>query len=328
MGILDISEARREGARTVIGISGISGSGKTFTALQLAYGMARGDGRKVGFLDTENRRGRLYADPSTYELVQKSLGLRSAVRPFLHADLYAPFSPARYSQAILEFQQAGVEVLVIDSVSHEWEGPGGCDEIARAGNPRTPRWNDAKREHKRFVNTLLTCDMHIIACIRAREKVRIVQQNGETKFESLGILPVCEKNFMFEMTASLMMWNEGREQQTMKCPEQLRPILGRGKGYITAADGLALREWVDGGQQLDQEVERYRNTLRTVTEQGMAALQAAWEETPKHVKKALGAAFLDDLKASASAFDEQRALESERAGNTSELNRELLANAE
>lgn len=324
MGILNIVEAAREGARLVVGISGISGSGKTFTALQLAYGMARGDGRKVGFLDTENRRGRLYADRRTYEMVQRSMGLAQPVRPFLHADLYAPFSPQRYSDAILEFQRAGVEVLVIDSVSHEWEGPGGCEDIATAGNPRVPRWNDAKREHKRFMNTLLTCDMHVIVCIRAREKVRITKQGGETKIEPLGVLPVCEKNFMFEMTASLMMWDEGRAQETMKCPEDLRPILGRREGYITAADGLALRDWVDGAQQLDPDRERHRNVLLTAAEQGTAALEAAWKKTPANIRAAMGGKCPEDLKAVARAFDEQRALESQRAGNVDDLNKEIL----
>lgn len=287
MSVIQIRKAQREGARMVIGLAGQSGSGKTYSAIQLAYGLAGGVGEKVGFLDTENRRGSLYAD--------------TVPEPFLIGDLYAPFSPQRYIDAILEFQKAGVEVLVIDSVSHEWEGTGGCEEIASGSTNKVIGWANAKAQHKRFMNTLLQCDMHIIACIRAREKIDFSDPKNP---RPLGIQPICEKNFMFEMTASLMMWDGGRAQDVMKCPADLVPILGRQKGYITQNDGAALRDWVSGARQLDNGVERSRNSLQSVTQQGLAALEAAWKQTPKEIRTALGRDFLEQLKASASAFDE------------------------
>ena len=299
MSVIQIREAQREGARLVVGIAGISGSGKTYTALLLAWGLANYNSKKIGFLDTENRRGSLYADALKDE--------HGNVHRFLIADLEPPFSPERYKKAILEFQAAGVEVLVIDSTTHEWEGQGGCEDIANV-NPRMKDWKTAKGEHKSYMNTMLQCNMHIIASVRAREKVSIEKVEGKTVVTSLGVLPVCEKNFMFEMTASLMMWNEGRAQEVLKCPEDLRPILGREKGYITAADGKALRDWVDGAKHLDAKVEQARNTLRTTTEQGLAALQAAWAALPAKIKKAIGPhGCPEDLKQSAIAFDKQRA---------------------
>src|ERR1700761_1454166 len=95
--VVNIRKAKRAGARLVIGLSGISGSGKTKTALLLAYGLANGDGSKVGFLDTENRRGSLYADNDLYSMVQQQLGLANPAEPFLIGDLDAPFSPQRYT---------------------------------------------------------------------------------------------------------------------------------------------------------------------------------------------------------------------------------------
>ena len=289
MSILQIREAKREGARLVIGIAGVSGSGKTYTALQLAYGLANGNGNKVGFLDTENRRGSLYAD--------------SLPTSFLIGDLYAPFSPQRYIDAIREFQSAGVEVLVIDSVTHEWEGTGGCDEIASNTNSRMADWKRAKAEHKRFMNVLLQSDMHVICCIRAREKVDFSDPKNP---RALGIQPIQEKNFMFEMTASLLMHDSGASQTVLKCPAELTGILGNGGRYITSDDGRALRSWVDGAQQLDPLVEHHRNSLQTETEKGAAALKSAWESTPAKVRASLGKEFLATLKASATAFDEQR----------------------
>lgn len=309
MSIFKIEEAEREGARLVVGLGGVSGGGKTFTALQLAWGMANYDSKKVGFICTENRRGRLY-----------SHALRDAegvVHKFLIGDLTPPFSPARYIEAIQAFVSAGVEVLVIDSVSHEWEGTGGCEDIAHAPgrdgqSPKNPRWNDAKREHKAFMNFLLQSPLHVIACMRAREKVKLVKRDGKTEYEPQGVLPIQEKNFTFELTASLMLWNGGKSRDIIKCPAELKDIFGvageAADGYLTAAEGKALREWVDGGKQVDDTVKRARDSLLLVCEHGMDALQKAWGALPAKVRKAINASGCpDDLKKSAQAFDAQRA---------------------
>ena len=289
MSVINIRKAQREGARMVIGIAGISGSGKTYSAIKLAYGLAGGDGNKVGFLDTENRRGSLYADIVT--------------DPFLIGDLYAPFSPQRYIDAILEFQKAGVEVLVIDSASHEWEGTGGCEEIAGSANNKVIGWANAKSQHKRFMNVLLQSNMHVIVCLRAREKIDFSDPKNP---RPLGVQPICEKNFMFEMTASLMMQDRGRRQDVTKCPADLMPILGRGEGYLTEQDGASLKAWIEGANQLDPDVEKYRNILQSQTEQGGAALKKAWSDVPAAVRTKLGRSFIDQLKLSAEAFDNAR----------------------
>ena len=317
MGVLNIRVAAREGARLVIGLAGISGSGKTFTALQLAWGLANYDSKKVGLIDAENRRGSLYAN----SLVDSD----GVIHPFMVGDLEPPFSPRRYIDAILEFQRAGVEVLVIDSATHEWEGTGGCEEIATAQNPRMPDWSTAKREHKAFMNAALQCNMHIIFCIRAREKVQVQKNSqGKTEVIPLGIMPVQEKNFMFEMTASLLMHAEGRMQDVMKCPADLVEILGRSEGYITAADGKALREWVDGGVKLDPEVEAARATLKTTSEKGLAALEKAFTALPANVKKALVKdGSLLPLKTAAAAFDKQRIDGQPGGAAIADLNAEL-----
>ena len=295
MSILNIRPAVREGARVVIGIAGVSGSGKTYTALQLAWGMAKGDSSKVGLLDTENKRGSLYSDIL--------VGKDKKVNQFMIGDLYAPFSPSRYSQAIKEFQQAGVEVLVIDSASHEWEGEGGCEDIADDGG-KVANWKKAKREHKRFMNTLLTCDMHIIVCMRAREKTSFKDPRAP---QSLGIQPICEKNFMFEMTSSLMIHDQGSRWDILKCPAELQPIFGKQGGYLGAKEGLALRQWVDGGAKLDPSVERARNTILSHTAEGLAKINEIWTGLSNEIKKGLGQDFIDMARSSAEAFDIQAA---------------------
>lgn len=295
MSVIQIREAHREGARLVIGLQGISGSGKTFTALQLAWGLANYDASKVGFLDTENRRGSLYAD--------SLVDVNGQVHRFLIGDLTPPFSPARYIEAIRAFEQAGVEVLIIDSVSHEWAGQGGCYDIAKNTTKRIDDWLTAKNEHKRFMNAMLQSSMHVIACIREAPKTDFSDPKNP---KALGLMPIQESQFVFELTASLQMWNEGQAQHVLKCPAELRGILGRGDGYITAQDGKALRDWVDGARQQDPQIEKYRHRLQAITEQGAEYVSNAWSQTPEPIRAALGDGFLQQLLASAQAFDQQR----------------------
>ncbi len=320
MAIFNIRKARREGARLVIAFAGVSGSGKTRSALELALGLAGGDASKIGFIDTENKRGSLYADVLKNEAGQ--------VQNFYIGDLEPPFSPERYSQAILAFQSAGVEVLIIDSISHEWEGTGGILEMREPlpGKAGT-RDNYAKAEHKKMMNTLLQSSMHVIVCVRAREKVEMKKINGQTVYEQKGLQPIAEKNFMFEMTASLMMWDSGKTQQTLKCPDELKQILGRGEGYITHKDGIALRDWVNGGEQIDVDVARYRASLLLVCEQGMDALKDAWAKVPKKVQQAINGknGCPSDLKLSAEAYDKTRAAPQDESLDS--LNDALMGNS-
>lgn len=283
---IEIKPVRRKGAKLVIGLCGVSGSGKTYSALQVAYGLANKDASKVGLLDTENGRGSLYADIFD--------------DPFMIADLTPPFSPARYIEAMRAFSESGIEVLVVDSMSHEWEGEGGCEEIAHSlkadGTKRkNADWLTAKREHKRFINSLLLMPTHVVACFRAREKTDFHDPRNPT---SLGIQPITEKNVLFEMTASLMLQNEGRRQDIIKAFPA--PVF-TGNGYLTPEHGIQMREWIGGADPLD----RSRNVLKLAATEGSESLKAAWIDLDKSTKTQL-AAFKDTLKALADHADSER----------------------
>ena len=300
--VFEVKTAERQGSRLLIQLSGVSGSGKTLSALMLAYGLTGGDGSKIIGIDTENRRMSLNASPDTYHMAGHQLGLSRPVTPFRTIDFFAPFSPSRYIEAIDAACKAGAEVIVIDSVTHEWESEGSCEWIAN--QTRFPDWKRAKAEHKRFMTYMLQSPAHIIACTRAREKVDFSDPKNP---KQLGIQPVQEKNFSFEATVSLLMHNQGRHQDVLKCPAELQNILGRGRDYITAADGSALRQWVDGGVQVDPEIERWRGNLQNVCEKGETEFKAEWNKLTPEIRKKLGVAFRDSCLASAREYDAQRA---------------------
>lgn len=289
MGILNIRQVERSGSKPIIGIAGVSGSGKTYTALKIARGMVDKPS-EIGFIDTENGRGSLYHDILDGK--------------FHIGDLFAPFSPQRYSEAIKEFISAGVKALVIDSVSHEWEGEGGCDDIAQAAilaGKKMANWVGAKRAHKGFMNTLLYCPIPVIVCLRAREKTDF---KNPDKPVSLGIQPICEKNFMFEMTASMLMVDEGTKQHWLKMPAFLKPYFGNGSGYLGEETGKKIMQWFNSGDTEDPAITAIKSEMLMATEFGLAGVIAIWNKLDKNMKKKLEA-HKNICKEAAEAYERQ-----------------------
>lgn len=292
--VMEIDLVKRESAKLILAVAGQTGEGKTYTALMLALGLANMQPAKVGMIDTENRAS-LNSD------IYESLGLPVDPR-FLIGNLRPPHSPARYILAMQQMAAKGVDVIVIDSGSHEHEGTGGLEEIANApkanGEPRKiADWIGAKREHRKYMNVLLALPCHVIVCLRAREKFDFKNPQNPV---SRGIQPIAEKNFMFEMTASFMMEDKGRLHHEIKLPECLRHILGN-PGYFTPDHGQKLATWMGGIDPF----ERAKNALSLAASQGTEALRAAWMKLEKPSKRL--AAFKDTLKDLAAHADAELA---------------------
>lgn len=298
-----ISEATREAVPMLISIAGVSGSGKTYSALLLAAGLA-GD-RPVGFLDTENKRGKMYADDP---------GIREALpKGYRYAEMREPFAPERYTDAIEAFERDGCGVLVIDSTSHEWEGYGGCCDIAENNKLRgMPNWAKAKLAHKRWMNHLLASPMHIIMCLRAREKVKFVKVNGKDEVVPMGMQAIQEKNFTFEMTLSLLLDELTHVPIVTKCPRPLLPLFEGAQTLITKEMGERLRAWTELAAPITQaDPEALTRQARDYAAQGTAAYTEYWggltgkqkkDLLPEHDKNKELARMADDYQAGQSTL--------------------------
>lgn len=277
MSLLQISRAVRKGSFILASLAGASGSGKTYSAILLARGLVGPQG-KMAMLDTETGRGRLYADIGG---------------GFDYAELPPPFGPDRYITAIDEIEAAGFDALVIDSGSHEWEGIGGVAELAEnvrnaKGELRTDygKWARPKALHKRFVSRLLSARMHIIVCLRARQPVKEeVGASGRKEVVLQDYKPICEKNFMYELTVSAMLYPDGSKKLT-KCPDALLPAFGAKevgevtRERITVATGETIAKWVAGGTPISNAEKSFAALKRTgeqKAEIGTEALRAWWK---------------------------------------------------
>jgi hypothetical protein len=242
-------------------------------------------------IDAENGRGTLYEDDP---LVRAALP-----GGYDYVPITPPYSPARYVEAIKAIEAAGVDVCLIDSTSHEWEGEGGCDDIAEAKKLRGMKnWALAKREHKKFLAYCLSSRMHIIFCLRARDKVKILPDNSVVP---MGIQPVAEKNFVFEMLLSLMFDEGTHHYQGVKVPKMLAGIL-KGGELITKAHGEAVRRWLEGGAVLSPG-ELLQKRARSAAECGMKEYSAFFGDLPADQKRILVGTTHDTNKATAESFD-------------------------
>lgn len=288
MSILEIKPVCRSESKITIGLASPTGCGKTRSALELAYGLANGNPGKIGFLDTETGRGALY------DKVFHS--------PYMIAQLTPPYSPQRYTEAIVEFSQTGIEVLIVDSMSHEWSGEGGCQDIADSALARGKKmadWLTAKKEHHRFMRSLLSIPCHLILCFRAKDRTDFTDPRNP---KNMGLAPQCEKDVMYEMTTSFMLANGGTERSPLKKIPEFFPFL-EGQGYLTREHGAKMRAWFGGSDATDMA----RKGLQFAANQGTEALKVAWTVLAKPVQKEL-TGFKDTLKAVAEHADLDRTM--------------------
>lgn len=234
----------RENAPLLIGISGGSGSGKTFTACLLARGLAAG--QPFALLDTENGRALHYAD---------------YFPDMRHAHLREPFSPARYAEAIQAADEQGFPVIVVDSASHEYEGEGGVlrmqeEEFERLGSRDSVKmlsWVRPKTEHKAYVRQLLQTRAHVILCQRAEDKIEVVKDGNQTvvrpKASLIGTdgwIPIMEKRLPFELTLHLLLTPDAPGvPKPVKLQEQHKPMVPLDRP-LSEDVGVALGEWAAG----------------------------------------------------------------------------------
>lgn len=276
--------AVREKIGLLFGIAGASGSGKTFSALTLAKGIANGTGR-IAVIDTEAGRALHYA-PKPGEEADATKGTFN----FLHLDFQPPFTPERYIEAIRACEEGGATVIVIDSMSHEWSGEGGCSDLQMAEATRmatdregklnewkieamtAPAWKKPKLRHMRMMARLIQTRTHLIFCLRAQEKIKIVKKaDGKgTEIVPVGFQPICEKNFMFELSGSMTLHPEspGEPRYDLPCKlnSELRGIFAEGQ-RINADAGKRLRLWAESGSDrpaVDKAAEVARDLIERI----------------------------------------------------------------
>jgi nucleoside-triphosphatase THEP1 len=146
---MEIKKAIKSQQKLRLGISGASGSGKTYSALLLASSL----GSKVCVIDTEQGSASLYADKFEFDVLE----------------LTAPYSSERYVEALKRVEMAGYDVIVIDSLSHNWNQSGGClDKVNQIGGNSYAAWGKVTPQYDKLIHSILACKAHVVTTMRSK----------------------------------------------------------------------------------------------------------------------------------------------------------------
>lgn len=271
---MKFEKATRKKARLRLALTGPSGSGKTYGALTIASGL----GGKIAVIDTERGSASLYSHLTEFDALE----------------LEPPYTPERFIEAVKAAESAGYDVLVIDSITHEWSGVGGClelvDQIASAkfkGNTWSA-WSVVTPRHRAFQDALLRSPMHIIATMRSKTETTQTEEHGRKKVVKLGMKAEQRDGAEYEFTTVLDIVHECHYAVPSK--DRTGLFSGDNPRKLSADVGRELLAWLESGEApapigLDEgavldhiaaiDGAASRDDLRTVYEAAKNAAQAA-----------------------------------------------------
>jgi AAA domain len=246
---MQLQTAQRKKAKIRMGLQGPSGSGKTMSALLIAYGLT-GDWTKIAVIDTENRSSELYAHMGN----------------FLVLHLNSPYSPERYIEAIQVCETSGMEVIIIDSTSHEWNGQGGILEVHgnMVGNSFT-NWSKLTPRHNSFINTILQSSSHIICTIRSKTEYVLSEKNGKQVPEKIGLTGIQREGLDFELTLVLEI---DIKHNVTASKDRTGLFMGKPEFTISSETGKAILNWCSSGISAEavQDMIQRSGDMKTLRE--------------------------------------------------------------
>ena len=260
---MQLQQAKRLNVKLRLGLSGASGFGKTYSALQLAYGMTN-DWSKIAVIDTENASASLYAHLGHFNVL----------------NLNEPFTPERYIQAITTCEKSGIQVIIIDSVSHEWSGTGGCLQLHEQLGGRFQDWAKITPRHQAFIDAILQSKCHIITTTRRKTDYSMdIGRNGKTQVIKHGTKEITREGFEYELTVNFELINENHLAKASK--DRTGLFMNQPEFIIDHQIGKKLIEWCNQGVSLQQITDEIN---QTTTLEGLRHLYQKYHHLNPEVK--------------------------------------------
>ncbi|MBC8767362.1 AAA family ATPase [Arenibacter sp. BSSL-BM3] len=230
---MELKTAQRHQVKLRLGLSGASGFGKTFSALLLANGITN-DWSKIAIIDTENNSANLYAHLGNFNVLS----------------LDEPYSPERYINAIKTCEKASIEVIIIDSITHEWQGKGGCLQIHEQLGGRFQDWSKVSPRHQSFIDAILQSKCHIITTVRSKIDYSLdSDQNGRTKVVKHGTKEITREGFEYELTVNFELINDKHLAKASK--DRTGLFMDKPEFIINQSTGKKLMQWCSLGLSLE-----------------------------------------------------------------------------
>lgn len=232
-------KATRRRARARVAIDGPTGSGKTYSALIAATTLANGG--KIAVIDTERGSASLYADEFSFDVVE----LRN-------------FNPRNYIDAITAAEQGGYSVIVIDSLSHAWEGEGGVLDMHDDATKRQKTqnsytaWKDVTPAHRELVDAMLQSPLHVIATMRSKMEYSQEkdENSGKTVVKKIGLAPVQRQGMEYEFTVVCDM---DVDHNLVVSKSRCKLLADKVVRFPDAKFFSILRDWLNSGDEYKPE---------------------------------------------------------------------------
>lgn len=244
---MQLQKASRKKASIKMSLQGPSGSGKTYSSLLLAYGLCN-DWSKIAVIDSENHSSELYSNLGGYNVLQ----------------LIAPYTPKKYIQAIEACGQAGMQVIIIDSISHEWE------YILEAhaslpGNNSFANWHKIGIRHKAFIQAILGSKAHIIATTRTKKDCVLNTQNGKMVPEKVGLKAVQREGLDYEFT---LVFDLNMKNSASASKDRKGLFYGQAEQKLAIETGKTIYNWCNAGAEIaPTDISARIHSCKTIDDQ-------------------------------------------------------------
>lgn len=259
---MQIHKAERKNTKLRLALTGLSGSGKTYSALLIAYGLI-GDWNKILVIDSENNSSELYADLGNYSVLPLS----------------APYTPDKYIEAIETAERNGFEVIILDSLSHAWAGEGGIlDQQGKAtdnkykGNSWSA-WREFTPKHNSLIESILKSNSHVISTLRTKTEYVPVEENGKKQIKKMGTTPVQRDGIEYEFAVVFDLSSD----HTASSSKDRTSLFDGHYFRITADTGRILRQWLLPVTRYENEpnIKLVHEDTTTLTNKTTIALPAS-----------------------------------------------------
>lgn len=259
---MKLKQAQRHQVKLRIGLSGASGFGKSYSALLLAFGITN-DWSKIAVIDTENNSASLYSHLGEFNVLT----------------LDEPYSPERYIQAMRVCENASVEVIIIDSLSREWNGTGGCLEIHEKLGGRFQDWSKVGPRHTAFIDAILQSPLHVITTTRRKVDYSLdSDMNGRTKVVKHGTKEITREGLEYELTVNFELINDKHLASASK--DRTGLFMDKPEFVINKATGEKLIQWCNEGVSVESAIKEI-NACNTI--EGLRKIYKKYSSLQKEI---------------------------------------------
>ena len=256
---MQLQNATRKKVKLRMNIASPSGFGKTYSALLLASGIASSY-EKIAVIDTENDSASLYAHLGNFKTIK----------------LNPPYTADRYIEAIKICETAKMEVIIIDSITHFWNGQGGILEYQNSLGGRYQDWAKATPLYQKWLSTILQSSCHIITTNRKKQAYNMITENNRTKIEKAGLDDEIRQGYEYEMSLAFEIINE---QHMAKASKDRTGLFANIPEFVITSDtGKKILDWCnDGASETVDDVSKRIGDIVSIQE-----LLALYQQYPQY----------------------------------------------